>query len=318
MNHEYLDPSKTYIFSADEMSNEEYHNNKSHVSGSFLSKLHFGCPAKAKFEPKKDASHFVFGTTAHTNILEIERFNKEFIRKPEPSEFKDLITSQDGMRKFLKAQGVAKYSTMSVDELIAAIKATGIDVPIWHEIEKNLADEAQGRIIVPGKDYDRTMQMREVIMSNGALREVVLSGSPEISIFTTIGGVPVKVRLDRFTQDRSIVDYKTTRDASPEGFGRLAYNLGYYLKMALQYDVTWKAMKQQPTGIKLLAQEHEEPFIAKMYRMSEWQINLGRDQYRAAAAIFKRCKETDSWPVYGLSNDEMELPTPEWVKAKNK
>lgn len=310
--------SQVIIKQAHEMTNEQYHSEQDHVSGSFLSTLFFSCPAKAKFAPRKDASHFVFGTTAHTNILEQERFDSEYIRHPDPSEFKDLITSEAGIKSFLKSEGVAGYSTKTLEGLLKMVDATGKSPNIWHRIVADTEKAAKGRIIVPGKDYDRVQQMRDVIMNNGQMREVVLSGVPELSIFVVINGVLVKVRLDRVTADSSIIDYKSTRDASQEGFGRLAYNLGYYLKMALQHDVFEIAYGYAPTSVKLLAQEKEDPFLAKMYRMTEWQLDLGRQQYMAALAIYKRCKELDQWPTYGLSNDEEELFTPEFVKAKHK
>jgi len=306
------------IKQAHEMTNDQYHAEPDHVSGSFLSSLFFQCPAKAKFTPANDAAHFIFGTTAHTNILEQERFDAEYFRHPETSEFKDLITSEAGIKSFLKREGIGGYSSKTVDELIKMADATGKAPPIWHRIIKETEEAAKGRIIVPGKDYDRVQQMRHVIMNNGQMREVVLSGVPELSIFTELQGVRVKVRLDRVTADSCIIDYKSTRDASPEGFGRLAYNLGYYLKMAFQHDVFAAVYGYEPTAVKLLAQEKEEPFLAKMYRMTPWQLNLGRNQYQAALAIFKRCKELNQWPNYGLTSDEEELFTPEFVKARHK
>lgn len=305
-------------YSADQLSNEEYHANTTHFSGSFLHKLYSQCPAKARYEPRKDASHFIFGTTAHTNILEQARFDAEYFRQPDPSEFKDLITSDAGMKSFLKAEGVPGYSSKKTDELIAMIRATGKPAHIWADILAKTEKAAGKRIIVPGKDYDAVMKMRQVIMTNGEMREIVESGEPEVSLFTVIDGVPVKCRIDRITGAPSIIDYKSTRDASPEGFGRLAYNLGYYFKMALQHDIFCKVMGRKPESVELLAQEKEDPYLAKCYQMTDWQLEVGRNQYRAALAITKQCIEFDSWPNYGLSNGKQELYTPDFVKARHK
>lgn len=306
------------VYLSEELSNEDYHAEKEHVSGSFLHTLLAYCPAKAKFTPPKDAAHFIFGTTAHTNMLEKHRFDSAYIRLPEQSEFKDLITSEAGIKSFLKAEGVAGYSSKSLPELLEMVDRTGKNPHIWHRILKQVEDEAKGRLIVPGKDYDRVMTMREVVMNNGAMREVVESGSPEVSIFVMIHGVKVKVRIDRITADACIVDYKSTKSAQPEEFGRHAMNLGYWLKMALQHDAFHAYYGRPPTAVKLLAQEKEEPFLAKLYRLSDFQLNEGRMQYQAALALYKRCKETNTWPSYGLTNDEEELQTPAYYKAKKK
>lgn len=309
------------VFTADQLTNEQYHEERNHVSGSQLCTLLFGCPAKLKLAPRKDASHFIFGTTAHTNILEQERFEREYVRLPSPGEFKDLLTSDQAMKNWLRDYGVGGYSNKKTDELINMIRATGVaGINIWPEILRDTEAKAKelGATIVKGEDYDKTVMMRQVILHNGAMREVVESGYPEISIFWELNGVPVKVRLDRVTSDYCIVDYKTTRSAAAEEFGRHAYNLGYYLKMALQHDVFEAAYGRKPTAVKLLAQEKEEPFLAKLYRMSDWQLEKGREQYQAALALYQRCVETDTWPNYGLTNDEEELFTPEFVKNKYK
>ncbi|AEX65701.1 exonuclease VIII [Xanthomonas phage vB_XveM_DIBBI] len=304
------------VFEAHELSNEQYHAEKEHVSGSFLTTLLNYCPAKAKFSKPKDASHFTFGTTAHTNILEQERFDAEYIRMPDQSEFKDLITSEAGIKSFLKAEGVAGYSSKPLDELLRMVDATGKNPAIWHRVVKDVEERAKGRIIVPGKDFDRVQAMRDVVLNNGPMREVVLSGVPELSLFTILNGVKVKVRLDRVTADACIVDYKSTKSAERREFGRHALNLGYWLKMALQHDVFTTVYGYAPTAVKLLAQEKEDPFLAKMYRLTEFQLNEGRKQYQAALALYKRCLESDVWPTYGLSNEEEELHTPEFYKAK--
>lgn len=309
------------VFTADELTNEQYHEEKEHVSGSQLSTLFFRCPAALRYAPKKDAKHFQFGTTAHTNILEQSRFNKEYVRQPSQSEFSNLLTSDQAMKSWLKAHGVNGYSNKTTPELIAMIRSTGVaGVNIWAEIVNMIEAQASANnsIIVKAEDYDRVVMMRDVIMRNGSMREVVESGYPEISIFWELNGVPVKVRLDRVTADYCIVDYKTTRSAAAEDFGKHAYNLGYYLKMALQHDVFAAAYGRKPTAVKLLAQEKEEPFLAKMYRMTDWQLEIGRQQYQAALALYKRCVETDTWPNYGLSNQGEELHTPDFVKRKYK
>lgn len=306
------------VYTADQLSNEEYHADREYISGSSLSTIFHRCPAAWRYAEPKDAAHFIFGTTAHTNILEKERFDAEYYRIPDQSEFTDLLTSDTAVKSWLKSQGVAGYSTKSGKELYELAKSTGKPVNIWNDIIAKCEKEAAGRTMIAGEAYDRTMRMRNVVLSNGHMREIVESGHPEISIFWVLNGVKVKVRIDRVTADWCIVDYKSTRSAQPEEFGRLAYNLGYYLKMALQHDVFEAFYGRKPTSVKLLAQEKEPPFLAKMYAMTDWQLDIGRQQYQAALMLFARCLETDVWPSYGLTNDEQELPTPEWVKAKYK
>lgn len=308
----------TQVFTAEQLSNEAYHAETEHVSGSSLATILNKCPAKWRYAEPKDAKHFQFGTTAHTNVLEKSRFDAEYFREPSPSEFKDLITSVAGVTSWLKDKGVAGYSGKKMPELLEMVAKTGEKPFIWHEILEQVKKDAGNRTIVPADDYDKVMRMRQTLINNPVINDIIERGHPEISIYSEINGVPVKVRLDYVSKDACIIDYKTTQSAQPEEFGRLASNLGYYMKMALQHDVFQIAYGRPPTAVKLLAQEKEPPFLGKLFTLTPWQLALGREQYQAALSLYARCKETDIWPGYGLTNAEMDLPTPDWVLAKNK
>lgn len=309
---------KPGIYTGDQLSNEAYHADTEYVSGSSLATILHQCPAKWRYQPKVEKKAFEFGTAGHTNMLEQHLFDAQYVRLPSPDEFKDLLTSDAAIKSFLKDKGVTGYSAKKTDELIEMAKATGIAPPIWADIMRQKEKEAGERKLIKAEDFDRVRAMRQVVMSNGSMREVVESGRAEVSIFTILHGVPVKVRIDRITGDLAIVDYKTTRDASIEGFGRLAYNLHYYLKMALQHDVFEAVYGVKPTAVKLLAQEHMEPYVAEMYRLNDWQLNVGRNQYMAALSIYSACMKSGKWPSYGGSNGDKELFTPEFIKARHK
>lgn len=310
------------VYYADELSNDDYHNApefQGHVSGSSLWTLFNKCPAALRYaESKKDNKALIFGTTGHTNILEQERFMQEYIRHPAQEQFTNLITSQAGIKSFLKEAGIAGYSTKSEEELIDMVKQADPTVNIWHDIVRNTLLLANGREIVPAADYDRCMRMREVISMNGEMSKIISSGKPEVSIFFEVDGVPCKVRIDRVTDDAEIWDYKTTRSAKPDYFGKYAVDLGYHLKMALQAEGFRQAYGIEPKVVGLLAQEHEAPFLAMQFPMTAEQLFLGRMQFRAAAQIYKACSEADAWPSYNGGVTKMVLPTPKWYLEQNK
>src|SRR5699024_11676940 len=113
--------------------------------------------------------------------------------------------------------------------------------------------------------------MREVLCNIPAYDAIVNSDTAqkELSIFGEILGVGVKIRIDHVDVIDGVVyitDYKTTADASPEGFGKSAFSHGYLAKMALQRDVFVKKYKEKKrVVVSLLAQEKTEPYLPMRY-----------------------------------------------------
>ena len=69
------------VFTREELSNEEYHSETTHISGSSLVEIIQGSPAKWKFKQRNSESKALkFGTLSHTMILEQDVFDKEYLR----------------------------------------------------------------------------------------------------------------------------------------------------------------------------------------------------------------------------------------------
>lgn len=316
--------------SSDDLTNEQYHEDEIYITGSSLWTIYSKCPAAWRFQKAQEAKAkklnsaqkpLTFGTTSHTMLLEPDRFAREFFRLPNPEDFPELITSIKGMESWLKARGQKGYSNKKPEELIAmcrAIQQPGEVLNIWLEIEALAVKEANGREIVPAKDWDRVHSMRDVLLVNHNYRRIIETGVPELSLFCIIDGVPVKVRLDRVTDVGEIIDYKTTQSAEPEKFGRLAHDLGYWCKMALQHDCFKLAYQQDPAGTKLLVQEKDEPWLALMNRLTPEQIMIGRAQYKTALQVYKHCRESDVWPAYANGQEEVPLATPMYLQQRYK
>lgn len=317
------------IFSSEELSNEAYHAETEHVSGSQLHKLFSTSPASFRYgvdedaEPQDKSRPLNFGSCAHTNLLEPEKFHAEYIRGTMKDDNLDgiFLTTQAACGKFLTERGIRGHSGKKYPDLIQMVRSAtkpGEVVRVLAEIEDQEAADAKatGRTIIRGDDFESCLKMREVLYQNGDVRHIIGTGQPEVSCFAVIDGVPVKVRWD-YVYDWSIMDYKTTISAHPEQFARQCFNAGYYLKMALQHDVFELAYGRKPSAVRLLAQEKKHPFIPVMYRMTEEQLTIGRLQYKSALQQYRACKERDIWPAYG-GGAEMELQTPAFVKNQYK
>lgn len=310
------------VFTREELSNSEYHAESDHISGSSLVEIIQGSPAKWKFKQRNnDSKALRFGTLSHTMILEQDVFDKEYLRATDLDAIEGLITSQTGLSAALKKVGVAGTSGKGYGELVEMMYRSGEDWDVKWLIEQQESAQAlvEGKELVSAADYDKVVSMREVLCNIQAYDAIVNSetAQKELSIFGEILGVGVKIRIDHVDVVDGIVmitDYKTTADASPEGFGKSAFSHGYLAKMALQRDLFVKAFNEKrKVVVGLLAQEKVEPYLPMLYTLTDEQLRIGRLQYLEALATYKKCKELDIWPGYSNGITEQELMIPDWV-----
>lgn len=335
------EPYQPIIFYADELSNEDYHKDQDHISGTSLWKMYQLCLAKWRYEDdedkKKKSKPLVFGTTSHAMMLEPERFDAEFFRMPSPEDYTTRddegnvtfapLTSVAAMQRWAKERGLAGRSNSDPVALAETIRQAVISsqenggdevMPVfWHEIEAAAKKEAGERVQVPAEDFDKCMRMREVILNNPQYHRVIHGGKSEVSVFFELFGVKVKVRWDRLTDDGEIWDYKTTDSCQTDKFRRKAFDLGYHMKMALQFHAFRAVWGRNPKGVVLLAQEKDAPFIPEEFRMTRKTLLIGTAALRQALAMYKFAKDNNHWTTYGGGNP-IDLDPPFYVEREFK
>lgn len=272
------------IYKSTELTNEQYHQEIKAVSGSGLHTIYTKSPAHFKYAESKETEALAIGTAAHAMLLEPEVFNAEYVRGFDVSVYPDALVTANDLKGWLKERG--QKVSGSKGELIERI----------HDLEPltHIADVLQSRYEQwnAGKEslrpevYDKIQSMRQTIMQSEDVAAMVNSGHPEMSIVGEFQGVNVKVRPDLITSNGGLVNYKTTTDVHPERFGKKAFDYGYLLKAALEYDMFKAAYGQAPVFYVLLAQEKEAPYAFVPYFLSQEQIGIGRMQYQLALATY--------------------------------
>lgn len=323
------------FFKADNLSNEDYHADEDHVSGSTLSAIFHDCPAGWRYAEQKESAALHFGIASHAATLEPSKFDAEFICDIDKNA-DDVITSDAAIKAWLKARGVAVKSTASFSDLCKFVVDTGeqckylkLDSLVLEAENTKLSDnhpdgDQVTKTIVSYDNFQTIMQMRKVLFADQDMADLLSGAVVEASIYceVMINGywVGVKIRPDIITKDFSVPDYKTTADMNPEKFGRQAHDAGYWLKMAFQHDVlqavkhATKAWKNLDPKMGFIAQGKKAPHIHQLYWMTEQQIEIGREQYQSALMQYIECKRRDVWPAY--FNGPVDLPTPDYLARR--
>ncbi len=322
-------------YSADEMTNEDYHNSetgtlKDYISGTALCTVYNQSLAHWKRGEMKESAALHFGIASHAAVLEPKLFNDDFARGFDKKIYEgrkhelpggelvknELLTSDVALKAALKSYGITGLSKYTGDALraFAINKIPHLNIMDFEERLHLIANK--GKVIVAPRDFDTICLMREEVLRNDNPKVVAAMRFMEVEqTFTAeIEGVLVKVKPDMVTRLNSVWDYKTCQSAHPEKFARHAYDYGYYLKMALQKDVIKKATGKDVPELVLFAQEKSAPYVVKPWVMGEKEIEIGRQQYKRALSLVKKARQHNIYPAYGKRPETM--TTPQYILKK--
>lgn len=126
--------------------------------------------------------------------------------------------------------------------------------------------------------------------------------------------VPCKARLDAIGYhglDPFIVDLKTTTDASPAGFARKAWDLGYHLQAAWYVDALAEIRGCEAPSFYFVAVEKDSGLVS-VHQATDAFIDAGREAYRKAMDQFAEAWHSGVWP--GYPNEIHALDVPAWAR----
>lgn len=179
------------------ITNEEYHSEREHVSKSWLDKI-AKCPAYLKHYLDNGGSEptpaMAFGSLLHTMILEPELLHSEYFH--------------DG-----SLSCIDKRTKAGKEQYAAFLEA------------------CEGRKIVSISDWKKAEAMRDSVMSHRIASRLLTGGKAEQTVFFNDDGCKCKARAD-YLRENCIVDLKTTVDASPAGFAKSIANYRYNVQQA--------------------------------------------------------------------------------------
>lgn len=170
------------------------------------------------------------------------------------------------------------------------------------------ADNA-GKIMLSASDYDRVQGMAESARAHPIARGLLAGGQREVTFRwqDEATWMNCKSRADLYAPGEFLMDLKSCRDASPEGFARAV--------AAYQYDVQ---MQHYLSGIRangdsirwavLLAIETEAPYVCQPHILDVRAEERGWNLRQKAIKRQAECLRTGRWPGYGEGINEVQLP----------
>lgn len=119
-------------------------------------------------------------------------------------------------------------------------------------------------------------------------------------------GIECKCRPD-VRLPRLLADLKTTRDASPEGFGRSIVNFGYAIQAA-HYIAGCRSVGHDIEDFIFLAVEKEPPFGVACYVLPPDRLAAAETKRLALLDLLATCRASGRWPAYSDRIETISLP----------
>lgn len=260
--------------------NKVYHAapgvSKSNLDKILVSPLHY---RSDKENPRKETPAMALGTAVHTAILEPAEFTKRYAVPPK------------------------------INRRTNAGKAE------WQEWLD------QGFIPLEVDEWASIMAMRDSFMANSHVQRIMSAGIPELSVFhydpefpvdDDVIGIRHKIRPDWFNADLDVIlDVKTSKDASPDGFGRSAGNFNYHMQAAYYSDVMRKRTGRQIRAFIFGVVETAPPYAMALYVLDDEALVAGRNRYKDALDVYAWSQQMGDWP--GYSQEPETLIIPNWA-----
>jgi hypothetical protein len=207
------------------------------------------------------------------------------------------------------------------------VLGTGQEVEVIHadDWRKKAVQEqrdeaaAAGKLPMLARHHAEARAIADAVLKHPVTGALFAWGDAEQSMFWRDEefGIWLRGRMDLSTvigDVPTIVDLKTSKDASKEGFAKAVADYGYHRQdphyregLAAVLGCDWRTV-----DFIFAVVETEPPYLVATYRVSDGtegpdDITLGREQNRIAREVYADCTRAGVWPGYSEEIENLPL-----------
>ena len=242
-----------------------------------------------------------------TNIRTFKKNKKQF----EYSLTHDLVKQTKAM-----ADGTAVHAFfLERDKFDTDFVIKPADMRLNTKAGKEWALEHQSKIIIDSELGNNLYEMEKSFMDSPAKLIYDIKGQTELSYFwDDLGTIKGKCRPDWISDDgETVVDVKTTTDASPRGFQKSISTWGYHLQLG------WYIRGLRKLGLPVeqfifIAIEKTAPFCVGVYRADRDMINFAMKELDQLMPEIQTAMVSNEFPDYTPEITSIGLPP--WMTDK--
>lgn len=223
-------------------------------------------------EEEEPTPSMVLGTAIHSAVLEPTLFEARYVNWDGPA--RNTKAGKELWELFLE-RCRENQTILTADQYKKSLSASKA---VWTNLDARILLETAGRIEVSGIWKDEL-------------------------------GILCKCRIDKLSEElHTIVDVKTTLDASPREFSKQIFKYGYHRQGAMYFDAC-AALGVECHWFVIVAVETNPPFASVVYRLTDGAIEAGREELKRLKQTYKQCQQSGEWPGYPDGVVELDLPT---------
>lgn len=173
--------------------------------------------------------------------------------------------------------------------------------------------ESVGKIVITNNQFQEALTLINALKSNDSVIKLLKSGFSEEEITWVEDNISCKAKLD-YCRNGLIVDYKTSQDASKDGFAKSIANYGYH-RQDIWYRKAYKAKYgKDALGCVFIVQDVSMPDIINIYSISEQARYYAEQEINQAVKEIKDRLITKNWKSNSGKIQDIDLPI--WYKQK--
>ena len=177
----------------------------------------------------------------------------------------------------------------------------------WIELQKEAHENE--KILLTKDDYNQCMEIRDSVWRNPACSDLLGRKNTmyEHAAFWTFEDLNLKCKVDAVCEN-TIIDLKTSVDASPRGFAQACAKYGYHMQDAI-YRSGWSiASGKEITNFIFIVVEKHQPYATAIYELDAMSKREGLACFHEALETHKECTEQQFFYGYPLEKILLSLP----------
>ncbi len=169
-------------------------------------------------------------------------------------------------------------------------------------IYETFLEDAQGKELVKMETYREAKSIADAVIHHREAMEL-LQGQKQVELNGEIHGIEFRGFADAVNSN-SVIDLKTTQDASPSAFQKQAYNLMYHLQCAIYLELSGAE------NFFWLAVENKAPHNVAIYAPDQDFKDIGQE------LLYDLCQRFKAWDGTPESySQQIEILTlPNWSR----
>ena len=265
--------------------------------------------------PFQGQTGYFAGVTAETYFLEMKQCSQSWLKyfgpNPiagnTPANFYHEYLSPDADRKMTDALRFGQAFHLAIlepEEFNKRVewwdKTKGTNTIAFEEAESSMADRM---LLCPTVWKEKLVDMLDAYLANPETRALLeIEADNEVTMVWTDKetGIECKGRLDRAAIKSSLlIDFKTTRDASEEGFKKSVREFGYHIQDAFYRSGYEEVFGEKPAGFAFPLIEKEPPYLTNLCQLSDDALEAGDYIFRRNLRHYADCIDKGHFPGYG-------------------